>query len=173
MSEQPKGNVRRPTGHEMLLAWALTRTKGPVLELGVGMGSTPWLHFWCAADNHRQLVSVENNPKWHKLFNLCYDNDWHQLEWVAKWEDCARLDEPWSVVLLDCAPAEARRYCLERLRSRCDYIVVHDWASSPKYGVGKVEKDKPFKSFWLDKSLWPYTAILSDTKEIDIAVPAI
>ena len=45
------------------LAHALGRSVGPVLEIGIGHFSTPFLHEYCKATD-RNLVSVEADPQW-------------------------------------------------------------------------------------------------------------
>ena len=50
--------------HYPLLIKVMQITSGDVLELGMGMASTPLLH-WLCFDTGRNLISYENNKKYY------------------------------------------------------------------------------------------------------------
>lgn len=129
--------------HRPLLLKALEATTGPVLELGMGDGSTRHLHDYCKEHN-RRLVSIDNNPDWTQKYahlgglghdiRCTYKDNWgEQL-----------IDQHWSVVLVDNAPGESRWELIKRLREQADIMVIHD---SEPVGSGNYMLDKVFGLF--------------------------
>ena len=53
--------------HRPILEHYARKTDGPILELGIGDGSTPLLHEICK-DKNRFLISVENDPAWRDKY---------------------------------------------------------------------------------------------------------
>lgn len=139
-------------------------TDGPVLELGMGVFSTPYLHFACYPK--RRLVSYESDKQYYNWLNI-FKNDYHEVHLVKDW-DKIDLSERWSVVLVDHEPARRRKEEIKRLANSADYIVVHDtnprldgkYRYSEIYPLFKFRKD-----FNLEK---PYTAILSNFKDLSL-----
>jgi hypothetical protein len=116
------------TNYRPFLFAALLSTTGPVLELGMGHGSTPILHEFCK-DTNRLLCSWDSDPAWVSKFTsfesplhkvLCCDGNW----------DNPQIDLPpsgkWSVVLIDHAPGERRKVDIERLAHKAEIIIAHD-----------------------------------------------
>src|SRR3990167_10799577 len=86
--------------HLAPLIKAVGKTNGDILELGMGIFSTPFLHY-TAILNNRKLVSVENFKEWAKFFIYYrYEHDNHKILIVDKYAD-APIDKPWDVVLID------------------------------------------------------------------------
>lgn len=118
-------NVTNWNNHRPLLLNALENTQGDVIELGMGDGSTRFLHDYCE-DKKRLLISIDNNPDWAGKFSqlssplhniLCtLDNNWHEQ----------RIEKHWGVALVDNAPGEDRWELIKRLKDHADIIVVHD-----------------------------------------------
>lgn len=137
-------------------------TDGPVLELGMGMFSTPYLHFACYPN--RRLVSYESDEEYFNWLNI-FKNDYHEVHLVKDW-DKIDLSGHWSVVLVDHEPARRRKEEIKRLANCADYIVVHDtnprlehkYRYSEIYPLFKFRKD-----FNREK---PYTAILSNFRDL-------
>ncbi len=108
----------------------MNRTSGAVLEMGMGLFSTPYLHYACTVDK-RHLLSVENDKGWARKFinsdfsHYLYPNEYHQLEYVKSW-DLAQIDRAWSVVLLDHSPSERRIVDAVKLKDLAEYIIIHD-----------------------------------------------
>ena len=113
--------------HLPALMRALALTDGPVLELGMGLGSTPYLHYACALAG-RWLVSYENDAGWAEKFKP-YQSDRHSIRVVDNW-NAAGIEKdwgkPWSVALVDHSPSERRVTEICRLRDCVQYIVAHD-----------------------------------------------
>lgn len=103
--------------HRTLLWNALEDTKHlgkPVLELGSGPASTPFLRTYCS-DNNLGLFSYDNSPHWAAVMKVEFVPDWDKMTF---WKD------DFSVVLLDLAPGEYRKVALMKLKA--DIIVIHD-----------------------------------------------
>ena len=109
--------------HAPILIKLLDRTQGPILELGLGISSTPLLHA-LSFDQDRFLLSLENDPQFIEMF-CRYRSELHQIELVDNW-DSADLVAKWSVVLVDHKPEERRKQEIRRLANFAEYIVLHD-----------------------------------------------
>lgn len=113
------------SNHRHLLWAALEATNNPknnypVLELGCGKGSTPFLRKYCE-DNRRQFVSFDSNPTYAQEFDSIFTPDWNPMDWF--------YERQYSVVLIDEAPGEHRKVALDlfaRHPSRSDIIIIHD-----------------------------------------------
>lgn len=121
--EQFLAGVENWSNHRILLWDALERTKGspyPVLELGCGDGSTPYLRQHCR-DTGRSFFSFDNNPEWATKHNSMLVPDWDILHWFH--------GKKYSVVLIDEAPGEHRKIALDLFAShpgQFEIIVIHD-----------------------------------------------
>lgn len=104
--------------HRELLWPALEATKHlklPVLELGCGHGSTPFLQTYCQA-NGLELFSYDFNSEWAAKFNAIH---------VTNWETQVAWRKEYSVVLIDESPGEHRKVSLSKL-FHAKIIVIHD-----------------------------------------------
>jgi hypothetical protein len=130
MATNVKVSTRYAT-HLPCLIKAMGRTNGDVLELGMGVFSTPYLHYQCMLDK-RYLTSYDNIRPWYDFFSTRYgyQDKYHQLVYVANYED-APIEKEWDVVLIDQSPEESRVETIKRLANRAKYIIIHD--SSPKF----------------------------------------
>lgn len=132
--------------HMPILARIMDITEGPVLELGMGIYSTPLLDMMCAVKK-RMLISYDNDPVWFKE-NEKWASDYHKVIFVDEngWEqimiDYAYGAPHWTVVLVDHKPAKQRIKEIKRLANKADYILIHD--SEP-------ESDRFFKYSWIYK----------------------
>lgn len=118
--------------HLPVLMKMMAATTGPVLEMGCGLFSTPFLH-WACFDAGRQLVSYDHDP------SVCdelatFKTKWHTLQYVDDW---ARLDlsTPWGLALVDHAPGERREPDM-RLLTHADFVVAHDTEDKIAAGYG-------------------------------------
>lgn len=104
--------------HRELLWPALEATKHlklPVLELGCGHGSTPYLQKYCA-DNNLQLLSYDFDDSWARQFDAIH---------VTNWEAQVPWRKEFAVVLVDESPGEHRKESIKRLM-HAKIIVIHD-----------------------------------------------
>ncbi len=109
--------------HLVPLLRAVLLTTGDVLELGLGVCSTPALHALCQLQG-RRLVTIENNREWYAIGER-YASALHQVLYVPEWKD-APIERPWSVALVDHSPDERRAVELGRLAPHAQYLIAHD-----------------------------------------------
>ena len=141
-----------------VLSWCLEQDSGPILELGLGEQSTPWLHEHCA---HRLLVSAESVAGFYLKYRYM-ETPLHRLVHMPDWqEDVALLQERlWSVALVD-ESADHRRRSLELLRDSAKYVVVHD---TEPWGQDAYRWDGIFQTYrWVvtDRRAVPHTTVCS------------
>jgi len=130
--------------HQPVLLAALRASTGPVLEMGVGEGSTQLIHDYCTARN-RQVLSVEGDYEaaWVKRYTHLQSN-LHSFQIVSNWEQfySQAKQQRWGLVFLDQGPAfigiecfKNRAEAFKQLRDHADYLVVHDSDALPKHGL--------------------------------------
>lgn len=100
------------------------RHNNAVLEVGMGLSSTPVLHWLCTAQK-RQLLSLENDPNWHEP-NKRFENQFHKVELISDWDKAPIDDTMWSVALIDHRPALRRKDEAIRLKNNAYLILLHD-----------------------------------------------
>ncbi len=104
---------------------AFSKTTGDVLELGMGVFSTPYLHYACMLSD-RKLVSYENYKEWMQFFiDYKYENKNHEINFVEKYSE-ADTEKPWDIVLIDQTPSTSRNEEIRRLANYAKYIIIHD-----------------------------------------------
>lgn len=139
---QPKmGNF---DSHAPLLLKALKLTAGselPVIEFGMGEGSTPRLAKYLneKEGENRVLLSFENNEDYWERYKP--ENKIHQSILVSEWDDVyVFFQGQASVVFIDHAPGERRIIDIEKIAERCEYLVIHDTETdgAGDYGYEKI-----------------------------------
>lgn len=144
--------------HLPLLTRLMDVTSGPVLEIGMGLYSTPLLHTMCQLQT-RPLVSLDNDAKWYEE-NKKWQSDLHLIApLVTDWDDTfeSLLDAHWSIVLVDEKPAKHRIKSIRFFADNANFIIIHD--SEPV-------SDKYFKYSWiydLFKYRYDYTKLTPNT----------
>jgi hypothetical protein len=108
--------------HLPVLIQAVTRTSGPIVELGGGFYSTPYLH-WACFNKNRPLATYDNEPTFANFLSA-FQTDYHKVQLVEDW-DTIDLSGPISVAFVDHAPAERRIMDMRRLL-HAEYVVAHD-----------------------------------------------
>ena len=108
--------------HIPVLMKLLSVTNGDVLEMGMGLYSTPFLHWACM--DKRKLVSYENSPQYHRYFKS-YATPLHEMHFVDNWDE-ADIERPWDIAFIDHSPEERRKEDVKRLANHAKYLVVHD-----------------------------------------------
>lgn len=110
------------------LGYALGASTGPVLELGVGHFSTPFLHEYCKASG-RGLMSVESDKDWGTGFSIKFNRGSHRFH-IGDYAPFIRQleDAQWGVVFIDNSPGgEGRSIPFSLLKDKARFIVVHDY----------------------------------------------
>lgn len=157
--------------HLPILMKIMAMTDGPVLELGMGLFSTPYLH-WACYDSQRKLVSCDTHKEFMGMF--IFDDpreagnnyQFHKFIQVENknW-DAIDLSGHWSVVLVDHHPGKRRREEMKRLANNADYIVVHDTDQKNDWYYKYAEYFPLFK-YRYDTLIYPRTTVLSNFKEL-------
>ena len=150
---------------------------GDVLELGMGMYSTPLLHN-LGAHLNRQVVSVETNLEWLNKFIIYNSTRTHKLYHLSKSElNLYGLNRLWGLVFVDHGDAKARNLNVLNFSKLAMIVIVHDAenASEDLYNYVKNKlrdsfkyscKYSPFSS--KEKNTWTTsTLILSNFINID------
>ena len=159
-----KSNIRfrkAYTTHMPMLIKAVQLTKGPVMELGSGLFSTPLLHWLCKKDS-RKLVTYENMLEYYPFARQFRSRN-HHVRLIDSW-DKIDVETHWSVVMIDHKPAERRAIDAIRLRDKADYIVLHDTERSV-YGYDKIWPHFKYIYHW--KSCKPWTTVVSNFKNLN------
>lgn len=153
-----KRTIRYGT-HIPMLIKMMNISDGPVLELGSGFNSTPFL-YWLCKDQNRKFVSYDNDQKWIEKvgYNTQFIDDWDKTD----------IDNThWSVALLDHRPGERRHVDAERLKDKADFIVLHDSELIlEKYYM--YEKIYPLFKYRFDYTKFlPHTTVLSNFIDLE------
>jgi hypothetical protein len=142
--------------HRRALAEAIIRTRGPILELGMGDSSTHSLGE-VARQFPRQVFSFDTAPAWVDRFKHLR-SERHFIASLTSWDDCPVETQFWGVALVDHAPAERRVDEIRRLAFRCAVLVVHD-TEDPAYGYEPLLSTFPYR---LEDRRYPqWTTVLS------------
>ena len=132
MAKPYSGNYATHLG---ALIACMNKTNGDVLELGMGLFSTPYLHYACTGQK-RNLLSLENDKGWARHFkgsefiHFLYENEYHKIDVIESYETYP-IEKQWDVVLIDQTPDYSRKETPKRLANLAKYIIIHD--SNEKY----------------------------------------
>lgn len=144
----------RYSTHQRVLAAAVCRFEGPVLECGAGHYSTPLLHGLCKSLG-RKLYTLEQDAGWLRHFERFRDET-HHLAVTSDWSEAPDL--PYGVVFVDALP-EARPRLIQMFLRRSKVLVVHD-AEDAEHGYFQAIAEVPHCR--VDKSVEPWTAVASN-----------
>lgn len=145
--------------HIPVLMKLLSITDGPILEMGGGFFSTPFLH-WACFDNKRELVTYENIPEFYDFERQC-ECDFHKVIFMDNFDD-ATIEKPWDIVLIDQWPAIRRKDDIRRLANWAKYIIVHDSEKSQSHHYHYEEIYPLFKYHFKYRGIKPHTSVLSN-----------
>jgi hypothetical protein len=145
--------------HLPLLLQAVGLTKGPVLEIGCGIHSTLALHEAC---DNRPLVSLESNSTWASRF-LHLASQHHRFH-VGPYDEFDSLIRrtPWSVVLVDHAPAQRRQVEAPKVTG-AELVIFHDTnvLSAGTYNFRAIFK--LYRRRYTDRRLSPWTTVATNS----------
>lgn len=152
--------------HLAPLIQAVNKTTGDILEMGIGIFSTPYLHYQ-ALISRRHLTSYDNERGWVNRFansinsGHMYQGPYHELIYVQNWDD-AKIEKPWDVALIDHSPSERRIVDIKRLVNLAKYIIIHDTdpRKDREYHYSEIYPLFKYKAVW-DKDANP-AAVLSN-----------
>ncbi len=145
-------------------------TDGPILELGVGFCSSPYLH-WMCYPSKRRIVSYENCPDFFD-FAKSWIEDFHDVHCLEDF-DGIDLSEPWAVAFVDHSPEQRRAIETGRL-IHADYVVIHDSEDRSERNYHLSTVAHLFKYQWRWLGAFPQTSVWSnkfDPNEIFLKEP--
>ena len=147
-----------------VLIKTLNLSEGPVLEMGMGIFSTPVMH-WLCLDRNRALVSYENNATYFHQ-SRAFMAPWHQIKLVEDWSEAEIETTHWGLVFIDHAPEARRGIDIKRVAHQADYIVTHDSEArnEHKYHLAKIYPLFKYRYDYQKKK--PYTTVLSNFKDL-------
>ncbi len=146
--------------HLVPLIECLENSRGPVLELGLGISSTPVLHALCE-DSDRFLLSLDNDPVFVEMFKK-YRSSRHKVELVGDW-DLYDLDHNiWAVALIDHKPDARRIKEIIRIADLTTYVIIHD-SEPDKNDLYHYDEIYPLFKYKFDYRKTPvHTTVLSN-----------
>jgi len=158
--------------HVPILAAAVARTEGPVIELGTGWWSTPLLHWMCQWK--RALVSYETDREWLEVMSQ-FKSEMHLMRHVTDWEE-AEFYGNYGVAFIDCSMDASQRphhrpRLAKRLKGRAHFIVCHDTEADIRPAAGDygwAELDGLFKYQSTFTGIRPWTTVYSDVEEFTL-----
>jgi len=163
-----------PTNNDLsyypLLFKALEETKGDVLELGTGHGSTVLLHDYCKGK--RNLYSFDEKPEWLNKFTYLQYNEngvhheCHHVMGVEGWRKVFQPNKNPSVIFIDHAPGEDRKQMILDFKDTKGIIVCHDTEPAADHGYQMRQHFPLFKYKVEVKTNGAWATALSN--EIDI-----
>jgi hypothetical protein len=150
--------------HLPVLMRLLDATTGPVLELGAGLFSSPYLHYRCAQQG-RDVVTLETDAKYVR-FVRAYRSPTHRIHHVASWDVAVLVGaHPWAVVLVDQSPDMDRVDCARRLVTHARFLVLHD-SQPDAHGQSLYDTLYPDVTYRVDcLSSLPHTTVVSQTDD--------
>lgn len=148
--------------HLPLLIKMVQITSGPILEVGSGAFSTPFLHWACFPDK-RKIVTIENNPEYFSFANYYHNHGGYHTVICTEDLDSVDISGPWAIAFIDHDPPERRGVEIRRLKDCADYVVVHDTDSDrmKRYGFNADDIDV-FRYAWHCKEVRPHTSVFSN-----------
>ena len=148
--------------HLVPLIKCLEKTSGPVIELGIGISSTPLLHALCF-DQGRHLISYDNNPVFIEMFKK-YRTIGHDVVLVKDWNEI--LTKPYSVVLVDHKPEERRKIDVKKFEN-AEYVILHD-SEPDKNDLYHYDEIYPLFKYRFDYTKTQvHTTVLSNLYDLD------
>lgn len=151
--------------HLPMLVRCVAYHRGPILEMGCGLYSTPVLH---AMSHGLQvpLTSIERNPEWGKPFTK-YVSPLHDviIDNTPNKHLQSLLDhgEYFHVALVDHSPAVLRAQAVKMLANKCDLIVCHD-SEHRLYDYEDVLSEFEHRVEWREYA--PWTTVVSNTMDL-------
>lgn len=145
------------TTHISTLLVALKATTGPVIELGGGQSSTPFLH-WVAKAGGRKLITYENDPTYYHYCRGFRSKD-HRVVKVEDW-DAVPIDEC-GVVFVDLHPSNMRHVMANKFKDAAQIVVIHDTERDDNnYQNSAIWPNFKYRFDYMEAN--PYTSMVSN-----------
>jgi hypothetical protein len=131
----------------------------PILEMGCGHYSTPWLSTLAKAQG-RELHVITSDPQWGSLFEK--DNLHLHLIQYAEWKELS-WDKEWGMVFVDGEEPEGERYQhLLRLSKKSKVVVMHDAEVIEQQGISWGLVHSLYRYVYFYERYVPTTVLLSN-----------
>lgn len=153
------------SSHLAVLNRVIQVAESPVLELGIGFFSTPYLH-WVCQDKGFKLESFEKIEKYYTYFRHAQTPN-HKITLVDDW-DKADIERHWGMAFID-NDEERRRPDTIRLANWADYVILHDTTGGTKRGKESYHLEEIFShyKYRVDFDQFnPATSVLSNFKDL-------
>jgi len=150
--------------HIPVLVKLLNRTKGDVLELGMGVYSSPLL-FWMCVDAGRKLVSYENSEKYFAMVGN-NNNRFHEAHLITDW-DCIDIEKNWDIVFIDSNPMDVRAKLAKKVATLANFVVLHDTQPQDEIYYHYEDIYHLFAHRYDYTKFMPYTTVLSNSYNLE------
>jgi len=151
--------------HIPILSKIMQISNGPVLEMGIGIFSTPLLHTYCDMEK-RFLDSYEDNKQWYEAHEM-FQSPLHHITLIKDWNTVPIEKRHWGVVFID---HSQRRRDVDAIRASqySDYVVLHDsnGRDDVHYHYSRVYPH--YKYRYIFDKIHPHTTIVSNFKILDL-----
>jgi hypothetical protein len=147
-----------------LLLMALDETKGEVVEMGTGHGSTQLLHDYCKKYK-RFLTSYDEKEEWRSKFIHLNSQD-HHIFLTTDWNEVPRDHQNASVVFIDHAPGERRKEDIVNFKDINGILVCHDTEPAADHGYQMRQHFPLFKYVIEVKTSGAWATALSNTYDV-------
>jgi hypothetical protein len=127
--------------HQPVLEKILSLIDKPILELGCGEGSTELIHHY-GKEKNLSILTVESEKNWMDKY-IHMQNETHKFMWMEnlnEWGNYFKEDSgEWGLVFIDQGEWVSRKNCLDTLKNKTDYLILHDSCYYPKNKIfGKI-----------------------------------
>lgn len=147
--------------HMPVLLKLVSLTKGPIMELGSGIYSTPLLH-WLCDKTKRELITYENDENFIK-YAKGFESENHKVQLVDDYLTIPNTDR-FSLILIDHSGHSRGKTALH-FKDSADYIVIHD---SNVVGKNMYQVAFPEFKYRKDYDLYiPWTSVLSNSQNLE------
>ena len=150
--------------HLPILTRVMQVSTGSVMECGIGVHSTPFLHSFCT-EQKRKLFSYEDNEMWYQK-HWAWINSFHSIEFITDWDTVPIEKQHWGVIFID---HTGERRAIEAIRAskHADFVILHD--TNGRYEkLYHYEKVYPFFKYRYIYNMIPnHTTVLSNFIPVD------
>jgi len=153
--------------HIPVLIKLFEHTKGDVLELGMGVYSTPLL-FWLCVDANRKLVSYDNDERYFNMVGR-NNNSFHEAHLITDW-NFIDIEKKWDIVFIDANPMDTRAKLAKQVANLATFVVLHDTQPKEEMYYHYEEIYPMFRSKYTYTKFMPYTTVLSNFESLDFLV---
>ena len=148
-----------------MLYEAVCQTEGLIVELGIGVCSTPLI---AALGMGRQIYSLEDNAEWYSTLRSYYEDElhrfWHITDWRKQVAQLVALKP--ALVFVDCGGLgtnfpQLRLDLIRLFQDSAEVIVVHDLQflggveKIPHFKIMEIDSHQTNSTLWLSNSTAP------------------